>query len=265
MENKLDTFKPLADKIKSESSGKRIIYIPNAGNYGDGLIRYATKAFFFDYGIKHIEISTQALAKLLIPILRVTHSPAYFIYGGGGAWHSGYRFGYETASYISKITRNLMVLPSTYGFPVRLENAIMYRRDNSSSYRNAPDSIFCHDMALYLAVQSSRKYKRSLFEKEICYSFRTDAESNINRIEIPEGNIDFSTLGDHMSNSDDFIRIIGSYKKIITDRLHVAVAASLCGSDVVLHEGNYPKIRDIYNDSLRDFFPRLTLERNALK
>ncbi|MEH6756657.1 MAG: hypothetical protein V7676_04010 [Parasphingorhabdus sp.] len=53
----IDEFDKLAATIREKANGRQIIYVPNPGNFGDGLIRHATKAFFHDYDIPHLEIN----------------------------------------------------------------------------------------------------------------------------------------------------------------------------------------------------------------
>jgi exopolysaccharide biosynthesis predicted pyruvyltransferase EpsI len=117
-----------------------------------------------------------------------------------------------------------------------IPNTIFFRRDNSESQENMPESRFSHDLAFYYQtrVKSSDKTDRMGF------FFRVDSESS-GRHTIPEGNTDISIDGDHATPIDGFISTIGKYEEIHTDRLHVAIAAAIQGVKVNLYPGSYFK------------------------
>lgn len=257
----VNDFKLLADFIKKHSSGKKIIYIPNPGNYGDGLIRYATKKFFNDYNIEHWEVNVGygMIKYQLLPYL-LNHKKHFFIYGGGGGWCAAYDCGYRVCKAISMFTNNLMVLPSTFDLDLKSIKGHLFRRDNFNSYNRAPSSLFCHDMAFYLTckplgihfdVQNSKKVKGLLM--------RTDREKATDCDSYTSRNIDLSTKGNHMSNGDEFLRLISLYDEIHTDRLHICIAAIVLGIKVNLYPGNYFKIKAIYDSSISTNFSNVIL------
>ncbi len=248
-------FERLAETIKSRSAGREIIYIPNPGNYGDGLIRYGTKLFFQDFGIAHRELNIgyRGGRLLLSPLL--VQQRYFFVYGGGGSWSANFDFGRRTAAFISRFTRDLIVLPTTYQLAPDGVSGTLFRRDEKGSKHAAPDSTFCHDMALYLSVQRVRDFGLLPPKFTRTDAFRTDIESARGTADIPPNNLDFSTLGDHMSPGDEFIRRVCEYAEIATDRLHVAIAAGIGGRTCELHPGNYRKISDIFDASIRDLLP----------
>lgn len=245
-------FDRLADDIRKKAKGRRIIYVPNPGNIGDGLIRHAAKLFLFDHGIAHTEINIgfRAGKFFLLPFL--LRRDTFFIYGGGGAWHAGCDFGYRICRFISHFTSHLLVLPSTYAFEPKGSRGTLYRRDEGISVRHAPGASFCHDMALYLAARERRSPWASVASVpgSRLTAFRTDNESDRSPDEIPGGNIDISRLGDHMTNAEAMFAALADYEVIETDRLHVAIAGVILNRHVILHCGNYPKIADIHAASL---------------
>lgn len=250
----MDAFHNLANVIKAQAQSKTVIYIPNPGNYGDGLIRYATKAFFSDYNIEHIEINSSfRFGKSSFLPLLFNQKAHLFVYGGGGAWSKTYNAGKRTVDFLSQFTSNIIVLPSTYETTPNRSRGTYFRRDEFESKRNFPQSLFCHDMAFYLAhrnipINADRN-------GPVGNMFRTDGESKRSLCDIPDDNIDLSTFGNHMSNGDMLLSSIARYSVIHTDRLHLAISGGLVGCDVQLYAGNYFKIKAIFDSSIRDIFP----------
>ena len=259
----VDVFKRLAADIREKSNGRQVVYIPNPGNYGDGLIRYATKKFFQDFEIRHIEVNVgYARGRLaLLPFL-LSPKKYLFVYGGGGAWCVAYGFGRSIVKFISLFTRDYLVLPSTYELAPAGKGGTYYRRDQTNSKALVPEAKFCHDMAIYLAD------KTPLFRCDpngpTGNLFRTDRESAKDVGRLPADNIDISHKGNHMSNGDGFLEMVSRYSEVNTDRLHVAIASAVAGCTVNLEGGNYFKIRAIYEASLADIFgDRIRMKTSA--
>lgn len=248
-------FRDLAAEIRMLARDKTIVYIPNPGNFGDGLIRSATKAFLFDNQLWHIEINVgfRGGRFQLLPFL-LQRNKYLFIYGGGGAWCEASNFGMGICRFISRFTNALIVLPTTYELPVEGLDGFLFRRDKAESAVAAPHADFCHDMALYLAARSSVPWRGTRKTIASGNFFRTDNESRFRPEELPADNIDLSRRGNHMSNSDDFFGALAPYREVNTDRLHVAIASAILGAQVNLHTGSYFKIKAIHEASLIPMF-----------
>ena len=254
-------FVDLAEHLVDATKAREVVYIPNPGNFGDGLIRHGTKLLFRDYGIEHYELNIgySRIRYQLFPLL-MKHNRYHFIYGGGGAWSPNYAFGDRIAKLIASRTDRLTVLPSTFGLETPPARGTLYRRDQQQSKDAAPRSTFCHDMALYTAARQQADlmvYPQPT--KPIGIMMRTDHESRFaaaNIRDLPD-NEDISLEGDHMSPGSEFLMRIADYETIYTDRLHIAIAACLVGRKVKLLTGNYFKIQAIYNASLAPHFSDL--------
>ena len=61
----LERFQILEDLIKSEYRKGPLYYFPNAGNWGDGLIRYGTLEFFKDTKLTVKELSDRKKDRFL--------------------------------------------------------------------------------------------------------------------------------------------------------------------------------------------------------
>lgn len=249
-----EPFDALAAHIKDAAKGRKIIFIPNPGNWGDGLIRYGTKAFFADYDIQHVEVNI-AYSKGIVALAPFLIKPDkyFFIHGGGGAWCKAHNRAARTTGFITRVTKNIMVLPSTYEIAPSRSRGIYYVRDKFESAVAMPGSPFCHDMAFYLAHRGIPF--RAPLRGPSANMFRTDKESCNPISALPADNIDMSTFGDHMSDCDKLLRNVAQYANINTDRLHLSIAGALVGSNVMLHVGNYFKIAAIYKSSMAEYFP----------
>lgn len=254
-------FEELADHLVNAAKDREIVYIPNPGNFGDGLIRYGTKLLFGDYRIEHYELNVgySRIRYQLFPLL-AKKNRYHFVYGGGGAWSSNYSFGHEISKLIASRTERLTVLPSTFGLANPPENVRLYRRDQDQSKKAAPNSTFCHDMAFYAAAREqadSFLYPEAI--KKVGLMMRTDHESRFDQNGLLElqNNEDVSIEGDHMAPGSEFLMRIAEYETIYTDRLHIAIAACLVGRNVKLMTGNYFKIKAIHAATLAENFSDL--------
>ncbi|MDF0490996.1 hypothetical protein PX554_23005 [Sphingomonas sp. H39-1-10] len=252
----LRQFEELAAVIKETAKGRKIIYIPNPGNRGDGLIRYGTKMFFEDFGIKHTEatvLGRKGIAQMM-PLIIGQRSPL-IIYGGGGAWGEAYPGGYKMVRALSRVTQHILVLPTTFHVDPSRVRGTLFRRDNAESAKLAPSAKFCHDMAFYAAMRrDDLGWFNRPAQRAIGLHFRTDRESRITQSELPDGNVDVSATGNHMDNIDVFLRELASSDKVVTDRLHVCVGSLICKRPVELYTGNYFKIRAIFESTIGPFF-----------
>lgn len=248
-----ECFDDLARSIATSSNGRRIVYIPNPGNFGDGLIRAGTKEFFADYGIDHIEINIDYPKGLLaLAPLLAKPSEYFFVHGGGGAWCDAYNRARRTVGFMTRFTSNVLVLPSTYEQQPARTRGTYFRRDNFESKSTLPSSTFCHDMAFYLAKRGVPYRARP--DGPSANMFRTDKESRFDSTDLTADNMDLSLQGDHMSNCDRMLREVSRYSVVRTDRLHLSIAAALTGCEVQLYSGNYFKIRAIYESSMKTIF-----------
>ena len=76
-----ESYSGLERVLKRECGRGPVYFIPNAGNWGDGVLRVATLKFLQDIHLKHKEM-TMLRRDWLYPKLR----GGTVIYGGGGAW-----------------------------------------------------------------------------------------------------------------------------------------------------------------------------------
>jgi exopolysaccharide biosynthesis predicted pyruvyltransferase EpsI len=75
---------------------------------------------------------------------------------------------------------------------------------------------------------------------------------------VPSPNFDISNMGREYHHTL-LLDLLANFESINTDRLHVAIAGSLLGKKVRVFEGNYHKIRSVYEHSIKERFPNVVL------
>ena len=235
-------FEILKETIRSHCQGKRVLFIPNRGNWGDALIRSGTLKFLHEARIDFTEI--RKLDPTKIHQLEKQH---LILYGGGGAWCNVW----DHSGIVAELSQSntVIVLPSTFELQPRFENTLFFSRDRFTSLQNVPKATFCHDMAFYLGIDFHPKKAG----KGEGYFFRTDPEST-NCIQLPKKNRDISRLGKHLSRVTGFFRIVNRYERIFTDRLHVSIAGCLLGKEVHFYPGSYFKNEAVFKSSMEEQF-----------
>lgn len=253
-------FDKLAIDIREICKGETPAYFPNPGNWGDSLIRAGTIQFFLHYQLPFRTIyKNQYVWKKRWHLFRPKHNTKILdqvarqhrvaIFGGGGAWSQDHSStGRTIASKISNRFEHIIVLPTSYHHARLDGEATYFTRDRSKSSEFVNDAQFCHDMALLLRpLQHEPTNDLGLF-------LRTDNESNFKLLKI-DGNFDLSRMGDEMSDPVQFFLEVGKFRSIVTDRLHVAIAAGLLSRETFLLPGAYWKNASIYRDSLSTLCP----------
>lgn len=254
-----DCYARLLDRIREVGSGKRIFFVPNIGNWGDALINAGTTQFLEAAGIEYTEISRPKVIQLRKALegtgMRLDNT--VLIAGGGGAfcetWPSTRNFLDANASLFD----HTVLLPTTFELPpldIDADRISYFARDRYTSLDNNPGSTFCHDMALYLQLGAS--VAGPVIEQG--HFFRNDKERHPEAV-MPEDNLDLSAQGHHQQPAPPFFQILAPYRKILTDRMHVAIAGSLLGREVVLYPGSYFKSIDVFRSSLEPHYPATRL------
>lgn len=270
-------FDGLADYVRQVAGDDEVVFFTNPGNLGDALILTGALELLRDAGVRMRYVNTRNLLdknRLLYPLaygkqlvqralglrqfepgikqLAKQHSTA--IMCGSGGWVSVYPDAERLTREYAKYFERVIVLPTTYGGPVGdfPDNVDFFARDRYQSMTNNPRARFCHDTALYLAPQARHA------EQDVGYHIRTDPESS-GALAMPPGNIDISALGLECDPVDLMFDEVGRSNTIVTDRLHVAIAAALLGREVWLFASRYFKIPAIHRSSLAGRFPQVRL------
>ncbi len=224
------------------------------GNYGDSLIWHGTRILLEFLNIKenYVEIDSPQ------------HNNVLFIDGGG-----------NFVDYYSDVRDFLIKKPNLYKEVVILPHTILGEKqievlNNISSKL----TVFCrekvsakfvedglvrgdvylwHDCALY------NEFPKGLLGSGILNAFRSDKESVLGT--TPKSNEDISYNGYATKPLDDFINILKKYEQVNTDRLHVAIGATLLGKQVKLFPNSYYKNKAVFDYSLKRF-PNISFVEN---
>lgn len=243
-------FLRLAEVIRKEARGETVNLLINPGNWGDALIRFGTERFLESYNIPYRHLYLDGSVRSRVGLYASGLRGGVLLCTGSGSWCGHYNYLFRSLKTINQRWRfrSMIVLPSTYEQCYELPKTTFFRRDNTGSALAMPNAEFCHDLAFFIGALETQP---PTLERAHC--FRSDVESTGEHI-IPSDNVDISAQG---SESDDvyaFFAYLSRYREVYTDRLHVAIGASLLGRSVHLYPGRYFKNKAIFTSSLAPFF-----------
>jgi exopolysaccharide biosynthesis predicted pyruvyltransferase EpsI len=253
--------------------GKEIFYVPNPGNVGDYVIEEATLQVLNSFNVRQRELLSPEDSKNHIVLI-----------GGGGGLVPLYRYNDEYFSSIAKCNpTQIIILPSTIrGNPNLLmhlrEQDVLFLRDQisfneiASTSRNFQFGLD-HDMAFFLdpspfldrnTIQNfENHFARELSQLQFVRKpdsvpglfLRQDKESKLKVLQnittdISSFYVFQATKEERTVYLFNFILEISRSKRIITDRLHVAIVGDLLEKEITLIDNSYSKNRDVYNQSM---------------
>jgi exopolysaccharide biosynthesis predicted pyruvyltransferase EpsI len=233
-------------KYLNKYKGTTVDFFRFPGNYGDSLIWHGTK----------ILLSSLNILENYVDITSPKYNDVLFIDGGG-----------NLVDYYSDVRDFLTKKPALYSEIVILPHTIFGERqikvlNNLSSNL----TVFCrekvsakfledelihgkvylwHDCAFY------NEFTQIPSGSGVLNAFRSDIESILNT--QPESNNDLSYNGYATKPLDELIRILQKYTQVNTDRLHIAIGATLLGKKVKLFSNSYYKNKAVFDYSLKRF------------
>lgn len=211
-------FEPLA--------GLRVGYIRPHGNVGDRLIELAMSQLLAEYGIGWTVVDP---GKPCPPGLDV------LVFGGGGNMGSVYADSHALRTRALALGPPLVILPQS--FTDREDRAFerVYVRERASlAFRE--DGILAPDLALGLAWPRPAPPTRRLG-----VFLRRDGERTSRR--RPWW---FQDPVRRCREPADYLALAARYERIVTDRLHFAIAGLHAGRDVTLLANGYHKNRSMH-------------------
>ena len=209
--------------------GHRVGYVRSIGNVGDDLIELATAQLLDTFGIRWR--------------LQAPTEPAdvdYLLFSGGGNMGSRYANNYAIRGQALALGPPLIILPQSFTDREDRPFAKVFVREHASLTLR-PDGILAPDLALGLAWtppprpdrdlgillrrDRERTGRRRLFTRDPVRVCRTPAE---------------------------YLSLAARYRRIVTDRLHFAIAGLHAGRDVTLLANDYHKNRSMHETWLAD-------------
>ena len=250
-------FDQLAERLRDIIDSRPIVFMINRGNWGDSLIRAGAEAFLKEYGFAHRSVRMKHAAKMSDAALRdVAGSDTVLLYNGNGAFTAHYTIT-ERIARVAAFFRTKIFLPCTVNMDLDTLNlgddTHFFVRDRYQSQARLPDSPFCHDMAFMLTPERTEE------GRGVGYFLRDDRESP-DTAQLPRGNRDISARGDEMKPLDKFFATLARHETIHTNRLHVAIGATLLGCKTHLYPNNYFKNEAIFRSSIEPYFENTVFE-----
>ena len=239
-------------------------YIVNPGNLGDCLIETATYQFFERHGLMASITSDKDCENI--------------VYGGGGPWVENlYPEACLPALSLFEKAKKIVILPSS------VFNCSMLADSLDSRY-----VVFCRERktydylkkinsgaVLYLDYDMALRMDRSVFDftflsndfyvKRVCsiwenikemgniaYFFREDVEKHYDMrtdFDLSAAFTPNMTLNESRFATALMLSVVDMFDVIVTDRLHVGIAAILLNKEVYLFDNTYGKISAVYEHS----------------
>lgn len=262
--NTIDTIMDIAHKSKLTN----IVFKENLGNRGDDLIKLGRQKLFKENNLNISVISNRNKPRNSI-----------IIYEGGGAFHPDYPWAMNFIDKVSdpKLNNQIIVLPHSVVGDVVINRLSKVRKDcltiiareiptyNRISCLENIRSEIDHDTALYLTRDDLIDYIGAQYvgnyssNNPVLIALRTDKESVFDRDNKENKKLRNMDLSESCKDLAEFLHIINSHETIITDRLHVGVAAAILGKKTLVADNNYGKISSIYDFSLKYRFPNMSV------
>jgi len=209
--------------------GQRVGYVRPLGHVGDALIELAMSQLFAEYGIRWTPLDLDAPAAVDV-----------VVFGGGGSM--GTRSGDNHALRTRALSLGPPVVILPQSFRDREDRAFLrvFVRERASLGLRS-DGILAPDLALGLACPAAAPPVQDLG-----ILMRRDHERTGRRLQLARDPVSIcrtpaETLG-----------LAARYRRIVTDRLHFAIAGLHAGRDVTLLPNHDHKNRSMYETWLAD-------------
>ncbi|ELN2738054.1 polysaccharide pyruvyl transferase family protein [Pluralibacter gergoviae] len=262
----MNSMPPSLDTLlKFYHSSYRFVYKANPGNAGDGVIASGTYDFFERNAIEYEPYRNNQNYNANEDIL---------IFGGGGnliegLYSEGRDFILEQIPNFHKV----IIMPSTIKgyeslFQENKDKLIVFCREKTTfnyiqslGYMVNDNVYITDDMAFYLDLNKYLSLKKESKEYVNCY--RTDSESLTSVYRENNHDISLTWNGDYWDNeflarnsTRCMVTFLEEFKSVNTDRLHVAILASLLGKEVNFYPNSYYKNKAVYDYSLLNRYPK---------
>ncbi len=210
--------------------GKRIGYIRPVGNVGDALIEWATRQLFTFYDIQWQQFDPEQPATDIDEL----------VWGGGGNMGTMWQNNWQLRGRCLSFGIPMTILPQSYTSREDRNFHRVYVREQVSLTLSS-DGILAPDLALGLDYGSHRCPTHD------CGVFlRKDSEGI-----VPRGW--FARDPARLCHTPrQYLELAADYEHVVTDRLHFAVCALICGRRATLLPNVYHKNRSMHQTWLQD-------------
>lgn len=203
--------------------GQRVGYVRPYGNVGDDLIQLAMQQLCAEFGVRWGAWSPEAAASFDV-----------LVFGGGGNMGARYRNNYDLRTAALTTGIPLVILPQTFTSSEDRPFARVYVRERES-LRLCASGILAPDLALGLAWPTPPAPTR-----DVGIFLRRDQERAGRKPWLARDPVRLCRT------PADYLALAAAYRRIITDRLHCAIAGLHAGRDVTLVANDYHKNRSMH-------------------
>ena len=207
--------------------GSRVGYVRPVGNVGDDLIELAMTQLLAAYGIRWRLVTAAELAG---PVANID----MLVFGGGGNMGTRYRGNYDLRGRALATGLPLVILPQSFTSPEDRGFHRVYVRERGS-LRLHPAGILAPDLALGLAWAAPARPDRDLG-----VFVRRDQERGGRKPLVARDPVRMART------PAAYLALAARHRRIVTDRLHFAVAGLHAGRDVTLVANDYHKNRSMH-------------------
>lgn len=219
--------------------GKRVGYVRPEGNVGDHLIEVAMIQLFADYGIRWRRWRPDGAGD--------TDGLDLLVFGGGGNMGTRYPGNHDLRSRALATGLPVVILPQSFTSAEDRPYARVFVRERGSlAFR--PDGVLAPDLALGIATAEP-----PLPRRDLGIFLRRDQERTGRKPLFFRDPIRLRR--DPLA----YLSLAARYRRIVTDRLHFAVAGLHAGRDVTLVANDYHKNHSMHETWLADLGCRFAL------
>lgn len=211
------------DRVMDPLIGRRVGYVRPQGHVGDALIELAMTQLFAEFGIRWLPLDLDEPAEVEV-----------IVFGGGGSM--GRRSDHNHALRTRALSLGLPVVILPQSFTDREDRSftqVFVRERASLDLRS--DGVLAPDLALGLAWPAAGPPVQDLG-----ILMRRDHERTGRRLQLARDPVALCTT------PAETLALAARYQRIITDRLHFAIAGLHAGREVTLLPNNYHKNRSMH-------------------
>jgi hypothetical protein len=221
-------FAPVCDPLV----GRRVGYVRPEGNVGDHLIEVAMIQLFAEHGIRWRQVAPAEPRDL--------EGLDLLVFGGGGNMGTRYPGNHALRTQALATGLPVVILPQSFTSPEDRPFARVFVRERGSLALR-PDGVLAPDLALGLATVQPRPPDRDLG-----VYLRRDQERSGRKPLFARDPV--RLFRDPIA----YLAFAARHRRIVTDRLHFAVAGLHAGRDVTLVANDYHKNRSMHETWLAD-------------
>ncbi|MFM1997457.1 MAG: hypothetical protein RLZZ111_1844 [Planctomycetota bacterium] len=203
--------------------GRRVGYVRPHGHVGDALIEMAMVQLFAEYGVDWTPLDLDA------PVDVET-----IVFGGGGSMGRRSPQNHALRTRALALGAPVVVLPQSFTDREDRPFAKVFVRERAS-LGLCPTATLAPDLAIGLACPTPPAPTQDLG-----IFLRRDQERTGRRLRLARDSVELCR------RPEELLALVARYRRIITDRLHCAIAGLHAGREVTLLPNNYHKNRSMH-------------------